>query len=181
MKKFLALVVMFCAVMISSTASADAPLCDENVPTMTQRLQGMPDMKIWGMEQKVVDGVAHYIGHFGDNNNNWLAFLLRNDGKIRAVVIESQFGDDSLIVEQMLKLACGTLVIAGVTIEDVGNLMQELVNDMEKALAKNSGMKEYEQSFSARSAQTGRKIILNLSAKEISSDFGEFQFFIYAE
>lgn len=180
MKKIFALVVMLCAVMISSTASAAVALCEQDVSTVTQKLQELPDIKIWGMEKKLANGISGYSGYFGDSKNNCLTFLTENDGTIKAVGIESQFGDDKVVVEQMLKLACGTLVIAGVTLDDVANLMQEIVSDMEKALANNSKLKKYEKTFYAP-AQTGRKIVLNFSAKEITSDFGEFKFIIFAE
>ena len=183
MKKFIALVVVLCTVMITSFTSAEAkdvPLYDGSVSAMTQKLEEIPGIKIWGLEERIVKGVSGYIGHFGDNEKNQLTFLVNDDNSIKALFVESQFGDDDLVLEQILKLACGTLVIAGVTLDDVAKLMQDMMSDMEKTLSKNSHLKKYEQSFSAYSAQDKRELVVNFSAREITDDFGEFKFIIFA-
>ena len=184
MKKFFALVVLLCAVMISSTASAEvqfAPLCKQDAPTLIQKLREIPDMKIWDMEKKLVNGVSGYSGYFGESKNNILTIISGDGDRVKAVSIESQFDDDELVLKQMLELSMGTLVIAGVSIDDVTKLMQEMVSDMQKALSKNSNLKKYEQNFFAYTAQDRRNIVVNFSAREIRSDFGEFKFIIFAK
>ncbi|MBD3879811.1 MAG: hypothetical protein SR1Q5_09090 [Quinella sp. 1Q5] len=179
MKKFIALVVLLCTVMISFPASAEikiVPLCEQDVPTLTQKLQEIPGVKIWGI--KKFSGC--YIGYFGNDDKNRLDFLLENDDSIKALFIESKFGNEDPIFEQMWKLAGGTLVIAGVTLEDVANLIQDIGSDMQKALSKDSRLKEYKKSFSVYRAQNNEKIVVNFSAKELTSNFGEFKIIIFA-
>ena len=180
MKKFIALIVVLCAVMITSTASAETkivPLCEQDVPTLTQKLKEIPGVKIWGMKKFN----NCYIGYFGNDDKNRLHFLLENDDSIKALFIESKFGNDDPIFEQMWKLAGGTLVIAGVTLEDVAKLMLNIGSDMQKASSKNSNLKEYEKNFSVYRAQINGEIVVNFSAKELTSNFGEFKIIIFAQ
>ena len=90
MKKFVVLLVLFCALIFSSISSAQVQpvqLYDQNVFTLTQKLQDS-GIKIWKIEYKQTrEGYPGYEANFGDNPNNKLALLVNNDGSIAALGI----------------------------------------------------------------------------------------------
>ena len=94
MKKFVVLLVLFCALIFSSISSAQVQpvqLYDQNVFTLTQKLQDS-GIKIWKIEYKQTrEGYPGYEANFGDNPNNKLALLVNNDGSIAALGIITQF------------------------------------------------------------------------------------------
>lgn len=185
-KKFIALVVVLCAVMISSSASAElAPvqLYDQNVFTLTQKLQSA-GFKIWNMKYRTTKYYPGYEANFGDNPNNKMAFLVNNDGSVSALGIITRFENFDYPVyptmQQAFELAGATLFIVGLTLEDVKKIGEEIEAHTLNTFMLNPRATKYDKEFSSYSVRTRRLIIVAISAEEISPNVGELRIFVYA-
>ena len=185
MKKFVALVVLSCAVMFSSTVTAEmqpVQIYDQNVSTLIQRLQ-KNGIKIWNIEYRNASGYSGYEAHFGDNPNNQLAVLVNNDGAVSALGIVTQcpLEDDSYFKTfQVGEVWGATLLIVGLTQDDLRKIVDEYFFSVSNAIKQNPYLKRYQKTFSAYSVQTKRLIVSEVFMEEIRPGIGEFRIFMRA-
>ena len=187
MKKFIALVVLLCAVIFAPTVSAEMQpiqLYDQNASTLTQTLQRF-GIKIWNMQYRVLDGYPAYMAYFGDNPYNRLVFLVDDDDSVVAAVgIVTQFEltdyPNYPTLLQAGNLMGVTWAVVGLSAEDIIKLSKEWEDYFSYAWTFNPQSTEYNKTFTAYSVTAGRLIETEISIKQINTRFGDVRIFIRA-
>lgn len=187
MKKFITLIVLFCVVMIHASVAAEmqpVQLYDQNVFTLTRTLQTV-GIKIWNMNHRLSkEGYPGYEANFGDNPVNQMAFLVGNGNAVLASAIITRFTDSDYpaypTVQQAFEVAGATLVICGLTLEDVAKLDRELTYYWLSVATFNPRATKCNKVFSSYSVRNHRLIVMEISMEEIRPNVGEFRIFMYA-
>lgn len=185
MKKFIAVVVLLCTVMIHASASAElqpVQLYDQSVFTLIQKLQGF-GIKIWNIESHSDSGYFGYTVNFGDNRDNWLVFVVNNNGAVSSlnIITECAILDNPFSTVRQAGKVMGAICIAvGLTIEDVMRIAEEFELSLSNAIVLNPYMTKYYKVFSSYSVKTKRLIEVGIFMEEFRPSVGECRIFIRA-